>query len=189
MDGASPRERLLDALLAHFERDGLSDTSLRAMAAAIGSSHRMLSYHFGSRQGVLVEVSRAVERRQREAFEAMLAEPSTSPLTIMRRMYERFTDPGLHAQERLFFELYARALLDPDASAFVPEVVEAWLGPLVELFTRLGFTGQEAVAEARIALALSRGMLLDLLATGDRAAVDAAVDHYLRRYDDRPPAT
>ena len=178
----TPKERLIEALVAHFERNGLADTSLRGMAAAIGSSHRMLSYHFGSRQGLLVELSRAVERQQRAYFEAMLADESTSPVQVMRAMYEQITQPALADQERLFFELYARALLDPETSDFVPEVVEAWLPPVTRLFARLGLSGEDAAAEARLALATSRGLLLDLLATGDRAAVAQATARYMQRF-------
>ena len=94
-------------------------------AAAIGTSHRMLNYHFGSRRGLLVAVSRAVERQQREAFVAMLADPDASPIDVMWRMYGRLADPGLHAPERLFFELYAHSLLEEAGTAgFFPQVVE-----------------------------------------------------------------
>ena len=179
----TPKERLVGALVAHLEHHGLADTSLRAMATAVGSSHRMLLYHFGSREGLLVEVSRAVERQQREGFEAMLADASMTPQQVMWAMYAQVADPALHPAERLFFELYVLALLDPGASTFVPEVVEAWLPPLTRLFTRLGLEDDAARAEARLSLATSRGMLLDLLATGDRAAVDAAMTQYMRRFD------
>ncbi|MBA2516184.1 MAG: TetR/AcrR family transcriptional regulator [Solirubrobacterales bacterium] len=180
---SAPKQRLLDELLVHLERHGLSDTSLRGLAKAVGSSHRMLSYHFGSRQELLTEVSRTVERQQRDAFRAMLADPSRSPVEVMRTMYERFVDPSLRRPERLFFELYARALLDPAGSAFVPEVVEAWLDPLVELFARLGLEDAAAAAEARLAIAVSRGLLLDLLATEDREAVHAAMERYMLRFE------
>lgn len=146
----------------------------------------MLNYHFGSRPGLLLAVSRAVERQQREAFVAMLADPDASPIDVMWRMYERLADPGLHAPERLFFELYAYALREEtDTVGFFPEVVEAWIGPLSELFKRLGFQGSDAHHEARLALAASRGMLLDLLATKDRVAVDAAMACFVRRYEQR----
>ena len=37
----------------------------------------------------------------------------------------------------------------------------------------------EARAEARLGVAVVRGLLLDLLATRDRAAVDAAMERYI----------
>ena len=55
----------------HFVADGLGDLSLRKIAAAIGTSHRMLLYHFGSKSGLLVEVVRAVEARTRAQFGAI----------------------------------------------------------------------------------------------------------------------
>ena len=56
--GATPRERLLEAAVDHFGRHGIGDTSLRGIAEALGTSHRMLIYHFGSREGLLSEVTR-----------------------------------------------------------------------------------------------------------------------------------
>jgi len=181
---ADPRERLLEAVIAHLEEHGLRDTSLRGVAAAVGTSHRMLSYHFGGRAGLLTEVCKRIEERQRAWLASLLADPSADPVEIMRAMYERIADPALHAPERLFFELYARALHGgAEAEGFLPEVVEAWLEPVAELFARLGFGEEEARAEARLSLAVARGLLLDLLGTGDRAAVDAAVERYMRRYE------
>jgi AcrR family transcriptional regulator len=176
-----PRQRLLEAVLEHLGRHGLRDTSLRGLAEAVGTSHRMLSYHFGSRARLLTEVSRTVEERQRAWFRSMLADEGVAPLDLVRAMYERLADPALAPQERLFFELYARALQD-GADGFLPAAVEAWLDPATELFSRLGFGEEQARAEARLSLAVARGLLLDLLATGDRAAIDAAVDRYVARY-------
>lgn len=178
------RDRLLGAVVEHLGAHGLGDTSLRGLASAVGTSHRMLLYHFDTRRGLLEAVSRAVERRQRDAFAVMLAEPDASPVEVMWAMYHRLVDPGLWPQERLFFELYARALRGgTDAEGFLPEVVEAWIAPLAELFGRLGLGEAEARAEARLALATSRGLLLDLLGTGDRAGVDAAMGSFVRRYE------
>jgi len=63
MPGPAPKEHLVDQVVDHFVVDGLGDMSLRKIAAAIGTSHRMLLYHFGSKSGLLVEVMRAVETR------------------------------------------------------------------------------------------------------------------------------
>jgi AcrR family transcriptional regulator len=47
----SSRDRLLAAALEHVATHGIGNLSLRGLAAALGTSHRMLSYHFGSREG------------------------------------------------------------------------------------------------------------------------------------------
>lgn len=186
-DAPSLKARLLDDLVAHLGEHGLGDTSLRGLAAAVGTSHRMLSYHFGSRRKLLIEVSQKVERLQREAFVAMLADSDASAIDVMWTMYGRLTDPALVPQERLFFELYVRALQDGAPSdRFLTDAVEAWIPPLAELFTRLGSDEQRATDEARLALAVARGLLLDLLATQDRAAVDAAMSRFVGRYQPGP---
>jgi len=180
---SAPRDRLLDATIDHLAEHGLGDTSLRGIAGAIGTSHRMLSYHFGGRTQLLTAVSREVERRQRAWFAQML-EQDVEPVALMRDMHQRFSDPALHTQERLFFELYARGLVNPsEVEGFLPEAVEAWLPPSTELFRRLGFAEEDARAEARLSLAVARGLILDMLATGDRAGVDAAAERYLSRYE------
>jgi AcrR family transcriptional regulator len=181
-DNPTPRERLLEAVVDHLGRTGLADTSLRGIAAAVGTSHRMLNYHFGSRTRLLVAVARRVEERQREGLALMLAS-GEPPIELIRQMWGRIADPSLHPQERLFFELYTRALQGgEEAEGFLPEAVEAWIGPSTELFVRLGLPEEEARAEARLSLAVARGLLLDLLATGDRAAVDAAAERYASRF-------
>ena len=50
-------------------------------------------------------------------------------------------------------------------------------------------SADDARAEARLALAAARGLLLDLLATRNRDAVDAAVERYVARLasDGVPP--
>lgn len=178
-----PRQRLLDAILEHVAEHGTHDLTMRGVAAAVGTSHRMLGYHFGSRDGLLVAITQAVEERQRDALSTLVADPDASPLEVMWQMYERLADPSLWPQERLFFDLYARALRGhPDAEPLLAGVIEAWIEPVATLFTRLGFARPQARAEARLALAVSRGLLLDLLATRDRVGTDQAMRAFIARY-------
>lgn len=190
-ESRSPREELLEAVLDHVEVNGTHDLSMRGIAAAIGTSHRMLNYHFGSREGLLVAIARTVERRQREALAELAAAKEIPPLDVMQAMCERFVDPELWPQERLFFDLYSRALVGhPDAAPLLDGVIDDWIEPVADLFVRLGFEPDRATSEARLAIAVTRGLLLDLLATGDRGAVERATQCYLDRYraEDQYPA-
>ena len=49
-----------------------------------------------------------------------------------------------------------------------------------------GRSQADARAEARLGVAVTRGLLLDLLATGDRRAVDAAMERYIAAVAARP---
>ncbi|GLH97076.1 TetR/AcrR family transcriptional regulator [Phytohabitans aurantiacus] len=176
-----PRQRLLDAAVDHLAAHGLSDLSLRQLAAALGTSHRMLIYHFGSKEGLLVEVVRTVERQQRDAFAGL---DGYSPGEAIRQMWRRFADPSLWPHERLFFEIYGQALQGrPHAAPLLDGIVESWLGPAVEFARRHGVLEEVARADARLGVAVMRGLLLDLLATGDRAATDEALERFVAGYE------
>jgi AcrR family transcriptional regulator len=189
------RQELLDEVVAELARNGIGDRSLRDIAAAVGTSHRMLIHHFGSRQGLLTEVVRTVEAEQR----AFLAALDVPPAAAMAAMWQRLSDPRLWPAERLFFECYARASRgeEPYAS-LLPGLVDDWLDRTLALDPRAPTTGAEAAvarAQARLGLAVFRGLLLDLVGTEDRAGVDAAfaefralVNRDLARAADGTPA-
>jgi AcrR family transcriptional regulator len=179
-DGTTARERLLAAAMEHVAEHGVGDLSLRGLAAALGTSHRMLSYHFGSREGLLIEVIRTVEARQRAALATLLLDEDASPAEVMRRAWQGVADPALWPNERLFFEIYTQALQGhPHAQPLLDGIVELWVAPLARILVAEGRTEAEARAEARLGVAVTRGLLLDLLATGDRKAVDAAIERYI----------
>ena len=178
-DGTSARERLLAAAIEHVSQHGVGEISLRGLAAALGTSHRMLIYHFGSREALLIEVIRTVEEQQRMALATILEDADMPPAEIMRRMWARVADPALWPNERLFFEVYAQALQgSPHALPLLDGIVDAWVEPLAALVAP-DRAKDEARAEARLGVAVVRGLLLDLLATGDREAVDAAMERYI----------
>ena len=172
----SAREALLDRCVEFLASNGFSQLSLRQIAAGTGTSHRMLIYHFGSREGLLTAVVNRVEARQREAFAAMARE-TDDPIELGRRFWRRLTDPSLAGAERLFFEIYVQALYGREwTESFRATVISAWAGPIEELFVHYGFSQEEARARARLGIAATRGLLLDLLLTGEREAVEAAAE-------------
>jgi AcrR family transcriptional regulator len=188
-DTPSARERLLAAAMDHVAQHGVGNLSLRGLAAALGTSHRMLIYHFGSREGLLIEVIRTVEAQQRAALAAMLLDEDAPPADTMRRMWRRLADPALWPNERLFFEIYAQALQgSAHAAPLLDGIVDLWVEPLARIAVAQGRPEAEARAEARLGVAVTRGLLLDLLATGDREAVDAAMERYIAALAPATPA-
>jgi hypothetical protein len=63
--------------------------------------------------------------------------------------------------------------------------IEHWLDANVELAADLGVPAEMVRTHSRLGLAVMRGLLLDLLATGDRAGVDAAVELFAEGYEGR----
>jgi len=179
MSGATPKEKLLAAVVDAALAGGISDKSLRAIAAAAGTSHRMLIHHFGSREGLLVEVIRAVEARQRATLSELEAASTEEPAELGLRFWEHLRSPELAPQERLFFEVYGQALQGRQwAKPLLDGIVEDWVGPVAAMLEAAGISPDTARTVARLYLAVGRGLLLDVLATGDDREVDAAMRYF-----------
>lgn len=164
------RQELLDAVVKEFATGGIGDRSLRDVAAAVGTSHRMLLHHFGSRNELLLAIVEEVERRQM----ALLPELPKEPAQAIAAMWADLRRPELRPFERLFFECYARGVQgEQPFDRMLPGAVEVWLAH--------GATGDRAVDPAlmRLGLAVARGLLLDLVATDDGDGVDAAAQAFV----------
>jgi AcrR family transcriptional regulator len=165
------RRELLLAVVETMAETGIGHRSLRDLATAAGTSHRMLLHHFGSREELLVAVVEEVESRQM----AGLATLPGDPLESAAAMWRGLRAPELRPFERLFFECYARAAQGEEPFArLVPGAVDGWLTAVGELSPN----GIEP-AVLRLGLAVTRGLLLDLVATDDEAGVDAAYASFL----------
>ena len=122
----APRDALLRRCIDALARTGFSDLSLREIAQSVGTSHRMLIYHFGSRDGLLAAVVNAIEAEQRTAL-AELSASNADLIEISRAFWQRISDPSLAPAERLFFEVYAHALRGrPWTDTFRSTVIAAW---------------------------------------------------------------
>ena len=179
MVSATPKEKLLEAVTDVALAGGIADRSLRAIAEAAGTSHRMLIHHFGSRERLLVDVIRAVEARQRGALTELVAESTEVPGDLADRFWRHLRSPELAAQERLFFEVYGQALQGRQwAKPLLEGVVENWVGPVAAMLEAEGIGTDTARTVARLYVAVGRGLLLDVLATGDGHEVDTAMQYF-----------
>jgi AcrR family transcriptional regulator len=180
----NPRQRLLDAALEYVADNGFTDLSLRKLGEALGSSHRMLIHHFGSKEGLWVEIVKTVEARQREVLATIVPDPSRPPRESLWAWWKHISAPALWPNERLFYELYGQALQGrPYSETFLDGIVEDWVEPAAAISVARGVPVGVARAHARLGVAVVRGLLLDLLATHDVEAVDAAMSTFLDLYE------
>jgi AcrR family transcriptional regulator len=169
------REELLDAVVADCAEHGLGSRSLRDIAEHVGTSHRMLIHHFGSREELMVAVVEAVEARQHR----LQAELSGTPTEALTALWRQLSDPQLRPLERLFFESYSRgANGESPFDRLLPGAVDSWL---------VDDDGDPAAR--RLGLAVIRGLLLDLVATGDEDGTAAALARFAELVEAgaRPP--
>ncbi len=139
----------------------------------------MLIHHFGSKDGLWVAIVQEVEQRQREVL-ADVPLGEGGPAELMRSWWRHISDESLWANERLFFEIYGRGLHGrAPSSDLLDGVVESWVEPAAGQIAALGVDPQRARVFARLGLAVTRGLLLDLLATEDRTGVDEAMEQWI----------
>ncbi|WP_433313680.1 TetR/AcrR family transcriptional regulator [Micromonospora chersina] len=178
--GSARRDELLERAYRYALAHGLGELSLRPLAAAIGSSPRVLLFLFGSKDQLiraLLGRARADElaalRRAREAGGA-----DDFPAAV-RTTWGWLVDPAHRPMLVLWVQAYGRSLSEPDGpwAGFARQTVEDWLGLLTEV--QRG-ADADAGPDPALGLAVLRGALLDLLATGDAARATAVVERYLR---------
>ncbi len=162
---------MLDSLIEAFAAGGIGTRSLREVADAVGTSHRMLLHHFGSRDELLLAIVEAVESRQVGTLEDLPDDPADA----VAAMWADLRRPELRPFERLFFECYARGAQGEEPfTRLIPAAVDGWLAEV----ERRGGT-QVDPATVRLGMAVTRGLLLDLVATEDEDAVDAAAARFV----------
>jgi AcrR family transcriptional regulator len=172
-EDSARRAELVAGLIEYSAQHGLSDMSLRPLAAAVGSSPRMLLYFFGSKEGLIREILMRSRDNQMILAEQWLQEAG-SPAERVERLWQWLADPSHAGIERLFFESYARSLHDDDGAwrGFGEKSVHDWL-PVIDRLLRTAARPSRSSGKAvpTFILATLRGLLIDLLATGNRARV------------------
>ena len=179
--GSARRAELLERTIEYAARTNLSELSLRPLAAEIGSSPRVLIYLFGSKDGLLREVLAASRERQLTVVRRAMEE-SAEPAEVLGRLWAWMCEPEHLPIARLFFESYVRSLGGGGEpwTTFAVDSVRDWEPPLRRILT--GREDDEEPSDAEVALTLSvlRGLLLDLLATGEAERIDLAWRRFVR---------
>jgi AcrR family transcriptional regulator len=165
------RNDLIERATDYVCKHGLSDLSLRPLAESIGSSPSLLLYHFGSKEALLMAIIKAGRARQHEMMRNVDLS-GVSERESARALWRAWSAPAWKPLMQLFFEVYALALQDPSRFPnFLDETVDDWLHALT-----IDDNTREGRARATLMIAVFRGLLLDLCATGERARVNKAAD-------------
>ena len=167
---------LLAAVVDHVLAEGMTDLSLRPLGHAVGVSPRTLLYHFGSKEALVLAVVDEARKRQRALLEGWLRRSAEYDVgTLLLGAWRWLSAPRNERFFRLFFETYGVGLQRRrHYVAFLSGSVEDWVDFFRRLLVGGGVEDVRAANLATILVAVTRGLLLDLLATGDRARADRA---------------
>lgn len=181
----SAREtELLDKAYRYALEHGLGDLSLRPLATAIGSSPRVLLYLFGSKDGLIRALLSRARLDELSLLERAPRPSETDPrgIDVMAGQVWSWLCAAEHrALLTLWVEGYAHSLVHPAGpwAGFARATVEDWLTLLAAGQPAKERDTQAGAGRRTLTLAVLRGALLDLLATGDVDRTTTAVHQQL----------
>lgn len=171
------KARLLQALFDEFGETGpRPNLSMRQVAERLGVHHTLLTYHFGSRPGLLSAV--LSEARRRDNLVIAAAGDDLGFVDMLGAIWGFYANAEHEERTRAFFHLIGLAVYERGAfDGFVADLDD--LTRLLEAAARReGLTAAEAVQQSLIAIACIRGLLLQRLLSPSEE-VDAAAERFI----------
>jgi len=173
----SRREQLLEAALVHLLKHGLVNLSLRTLAKHIGTSARMLVFHFNSKEGLIVAALGELNERLQSSFEEVSARAdrrSTQP--PLRMFWDWASSKENLPSLRLLYELQIAAVQNPKPYArYLKKISADWQAAASKALSDT--MRQEPMAT--LCIAVFDGLFLELITTGDRARLSRALNHFI----------
>jgi AcrR family transcriptional regulator len=175
--GPGSRQEWAEAATDHVVEHGLIGLSLRPLAAALGTSDRMLIYRFGNKDALVAEILRTSSERATSHLARLPR--STDARSAVRDLWAAVSHPDVDGCHRLYVEAAALGLfgLEPYATV-VRETNETWHAVVVEHLRRAGLGESSAHRVAKLVDATFVGLRLDLPLDGPPggASVGQAVE-------------
>lgn len=175
------RRKLRDKAVEYVMTHGIWDLSLRPLAKALHTNARMLVYHFGSREQLMRSILEGLREQEDARVKAWFQAHSQSGPQTLRQFvnwyWRRLSSVRARPALKLTFEVYALALRDPDSFPGILEDPVQYWRQLAELSN---IKGEKAATTATLLLAATRGLLLDLVGTGDQKRINRAFKEILK---------
>jgi AcrR family transcriptional regulator len=176
------RERILEAGIEVLKADGYAGLTTAKVAARSGQNKALISYHFGSKQGLVAAVGREVGQSIADEVVAGL-DGAASVEEIVRGGLEgiwRVMDRD-ERLARLYFDLTAASVVEPDVRKLMQEIKAGWREVLVDLLGRApdGPPKRRAEAAAVYVIAGLEGLALERLDRGETPALRRAMEMYV----------
>lgn len=180
------RSALLDGVVIYLGEHGLANVSLRPMARALRVSVNSLMHHFGSKDDLIIAALRRSGEVQQEVEQRWLSrQPRMSQADLLRAWWRWITaSPRNLAMVRLGIEAAAmEATLDGLPRQVRGEQIGLWRSHIEDRLLAEGVPRGTAVIEASLAKAMFTGLVVDLLATGNKARLTRSLEVGLARLE------
>jgi len=160
----------------------LRELSLNRLSQAVQVSPRMLIYHFGSAEALISETLIGVQRLMRSKLQSSLVrDQSRDARKALRALWDHCTSADMLPFFRSYYFFISESLAEPGLNAAFIEFSIDWLRDWIK--TCLA-DHQPSLSEAdySVVSGVLRGLLIDVLATGDRQRTTTAYQAFLDRF-------
>lgn len=163
------RDELAEAATDYVLEHGIIGLSLRPLAAALGTSDRMLLYHFQDKDDLTATVLQISSDRSVEAVRA-LPKPRRLRSAVLE-LWSAYVSGPLDPCQRLYVQAAALGLLgrEPYLSV-VRESNARWIEALTDHFVRAGASRAGASRAVALLDATLMGLQLDMAVDADASA-------------------
>ena len=172
---SSRKRQLREDALAYLLEHGLAEFSLRPMAAELGTSARILLFHFKSKEHLLEEVMDELNGHLQASFQK-LSEPDKMGTPPLKRFWLWASKPTNLPYLKLLYEAQITASHGTEAQLrHVQQASAHWQA--IALRSLSASLGNETMAT--LCIAIFDGLLIELINTGDRARLTRALDAFI----------
>jgi AcrR family transcriptional regulator len=163
------RERILDAAIEVLKADGYAGLTIAKVAGAAGESKALVAYHYGSKQGLVQAAGRSIAEMITD--EVLDAVDGADTVEAVIRGVDTGVERVLDDDERvarLYFDLAAVSVVDPEIRGTIAAVNEQWREVLVRLLTEANDGLPAARARVLTVMVISgmQGMTLERIERG-----------------------
>ena len=181
------KRELLDQVVDYLAEQGLADTTLRPMAAALGVSINRLVHHFGSKEELITAaLARAIDQQIEVQRKWLQRSPKLTQVELYHKWWKWICrSPRNLALVRLNYEA---ATLETSVTgldgAVRADQIGVWRHDVEHRLVAEGLKPERAALEASLIKATFTGLVMDLFATGDTRRLTHALEEWLDRLDD-----
>lgn len=184
MSAMGPKELIISAAADYILEKGNISDSIRDIAKNIGTSHRMVNYHFGGPDAFWEALVNEIRKKEILRIRH-LHEENNFPLSVASYI-NTFTTSEYRKVFSIVLEIYSKALRNPEAfENFRNSYINDWIASISQrVMAQYRLDEDFARTLARIKVAFIRGILLDYFVTHDEPALMQACRHLDRMLAD-----
>jgi AcrR family transcriptional regulator len=173
---SSRRQELLNAAVEYLLEHGVANASLRPMAKALGTSARMLMFHFQSKEGLLQAAMEELHVRLRDSFVAQTEHNTADRGPLIKRYWLWATKGKNGAFLRLLYEIQVIAAQNP--KEYGRYLKKSSVGVQSMVLDAISAAGG-SLSMATLCIAVFDGLFLEFMQTGDRKRLGEALDLFI----------